>query len=172
MREAQNESGSQWGNGIADHIFVELHDASNYWAPVIFSSEVALSTDGLATVIVPCDYSDSYYITIKHRNSIETTTATAISFAGTTITQSFGNPANVFGNNLGGPLGGKYFIYGGDDNHDGLVDIGDYTSIENGANDYLTGYLDADINGDGLIDIGDYTIVENNSNNYIGAFLP
>jgi len=172
MHQAQDDMGPHWPAGIADHITVELHNASTYSTIVYTATDVELTTSGTAIVTVPSTFSSSYYITIKHRNSIETTTDAAVSFAGSTITQSFGLPTNVYGGNLGGPVNGHYYIYGGDVNQDGYIDTGDYIDIETDAYNYLTGYLTSDVNGDGYVDTSDYIIVETNAYNYVSTILP
>ena len=172
MRQAQDASGPHWPAGVADHITVELHNAITYATIVYTATDVPLSTTGTATVIIPGTYSGSYYITIKHRNSIETTTATAISFAGSTINQSFGTPANVFGGNLGTSIDSYHLIYAGDVNQDGTIDSRDYVAVDNDASNYATGYLPTDVNGDGVIDTRDYISIDNNNNNYIATAHP
>jgi hypothetical protein len=103
---------------------------------------------------------------------VEKTTATAVSLAGSIISQSFGNPDNVFGNNLGLMIDGHYVIYAGDVNQDGSIDSGDFTPVDNDASNYSAGYLATDINGDGTIDSGDFTAIDNNGLNYIGSSHP
>ena len=172
MLQAQNDIGNQWASGIADHISVELHDMNTYSSIVYAANNVELSTTGLATVIVPGIYNDSYYITIKHRNSIETTTSSSISFAGATVDLSFGAPANIFGANLKQKDGSNYVIYGGDVNQDGIVDGSDMLFVKNDSKIASTGYLFDDCNGDGLIDGSDMMIVKNNAKFAIGAVTP
>ena len=172
MRQAQDEMGAHWPSGIADHITVELHDAANYSTIVYSAADVPLSTTGNAEITVPENFSGNYYITIKHRNSIETTTAAAVSFAGSTIYQSFGNPANVYGGNLGLSIDDHYLIYGGDVNQDGVVDTGDFSSVVNEVFNYSSGCIFTDVNGDGITDSGDFTTLVNNSMNYVATSHP
>ena len=172
MRQAQDELGAHWPTGVADHITVELHDAGNYANIVYTATEVPLSTDGNASITVPGNFSGNYYITIKHRNSIETTTATAVSFAGSTINQSFGLPTNVYGGNLQLMIDGKYTIFAGDVNQDGAVDSNDMIPVDNDSSNYLYGYLITDVNGDGVIDSNDMVKIDNNNANYVGTVHP
>jgi hypothetical protein len=172
MRQAMDEVGPHWPAGVADHITVELHNSASYATIVYSVADVSLSTTGTANVIIPAIYSGSYFITIKHRNSIETTTATAISFAGSTINQSYGTPSNVYGANLGLSTDGHYLIYGGDVNQDGVVDTGDFALVVNDAYNYASGYLSTDVVGSGVIDSSQYTILVNNGQNYVGTSHP
>ena len=172
MRQANDETGPHYSAPTADRITVELHSATDYGTIVFTASSVNLSTSGTATVSVPPAFNGSYYITIKHRNSIETTSATAVSFAGTTINQSFGLPSNVFGGNLLLMVDGKYVVYGGDVNQDGIVDGGDMAPIDNKSAIFAAGYIPEDINGDGLIDGSDMAVADNNSALFLTAQLP
>jgi len=172
MRQAQDGVGNHWPAGVADHVTVELHDATTYATLVYSVVDVPLSTTGTATVTIPSVYSGSYYITIKHRNSLETTTATAVSFVGSVVSQSYNVPSNVFGANLVRMVDLSYAIYGGDVNQDGIIDSGDMTPVENSASLANTGYLPEDCNGDGLIDSSDMTIIENSASQAIGVKTP
>ncbi|MFN2335892.1 MAG: hypothetical protein ABR560_02900, partial [Bacteroidales bacterium] len=155
MRQAWNATGPQYAAGVADHITVELHDANNYSSVVWALPDVPLSISGTAEINIPVARSGSYYITVRHRNSIETTTAAPVSFAGSTISQSFGAPSAVYGGNLKLSGDGLYLVYGGDVNQDGIVDTGDMNLVDNGSSAILRGYNAADVNGDGIVDTSD-----------------
>lgn len=172
MRQANDETGTpHFTAPTADQITVELHNSANY-SIIENTAAVNLSTSGTATVTIPAALGGSYFITIQHRNSVETTTAAAVSFAGSTITQSFGAPANVYGGNLGLTIDSYYVIYAGDVYRDGAIDSGDFTDVDNDAFNYGAGYLVTDINGDGAIDSGDFTAIDNNGFNYVGTAHP
>ncbi len=172
MRQAQNATGAQWPAGVADHITVELHNGSNYATIVWSQADVSLSTAGTAIITVPAVYNGSYYITVKHRNSIETTTSSPVSFAGTIISRLFGSAPGIYGANLRASGDGYFLMFGGDVNQDGYVDSGDYPDVVNDNFKYMSGYLPTDINGDGIIDSGDYPIMVNNNLHYIGTIHP
>jgi hypothetical protein len=172
MRQANDENGPHWPAGIADHITVELHNSASYSLIVYSVSDVLLSTGGTATVTIPSAYSGSYYITIKHRNSIETTTTSAVSFAGTVISQSFGSPSNVFGGNLGISFDGRYLIYGGDVDQDGFVGASDMATVDNQSASFGMGYIVEDVDGDGFVGASDMAIIDNNSSNFIFTVTP
>ena len=172
MRQANDALGPHFAPPTADQITVELHAQANYSNILYAASAVNLSTSGTASLTVPSTYTGSYYITIKHRNSIETTTALPVSFAGSTINYAFDAPAKAYGSNLHLTFDGRYVIYGGDVTQDGAIDTGDMAMIDNDGSNYLTGYLVSDTNGDGSIDTGDMVTVDNNSNNYVSAITP
>ena len=172
MRQANDEYGPHFGAGVADQITVELHSASDYNTVVHLADHVNLSTEGFATLTVPASLSESYYITVRHRNSIATVSATPVSFANGSIFHIFNTPASAYGGNLLQMITGQYVIYGGDVNQDGSVDIGDMTPVDNDAGSFVNGYLSSDVNGDGTVDIGDMTTIDNNSSGFVGAILP
>jgi hypothetical protein len=57
----------------------------------------------------------------------------------------------------------KYTYYG-DANLDGKVDASDYTRIDNGYLNDLTGWFNGDFNYDGVINGSDYTLIDNTYN--------
>ena len=174
MRQAQDAFGSHWPAGVADHITVELHSAvPGSYATIIYSAtDVPLSTTGTVSLIVPGTYNGSYYITIKHRNSLETTTAVPVSFVTGVITQSYGLPANVYGGNLVQMTDLHYTIFGGDVNQDGIVDLSDASLVDNQVALFGVGYIPEDVNGDGLIDLSDTSIIDNNVSSFAAAVTP
>ncbi len=174
MRQASGEGAPQWPAGVADHITVELHSSSSYGTTEYSVTQVELSTEGVAMITVPAEYSGSYYITVKHRNHIETTTAEPVSFAGGAVNYSFDNRAKAYGNNLKdiAPGSGFFVIFGGDINQDGYIDPGDYAGLINDSYQYMFGYRITDLNGDGWTDPGDYPLLINNIYNYVMAILP
>ena len=173
MRKAQNESGDNFPGTTADQLTVELHDAATYSTIVYSISNVNLSTSGNASITIPLVFSGSYYITIKHRNSLETTTAAVVPFSGNTINYNFTDASTkAFGNNLSQMNPEKWVIFGGDIERDGIIDSGDMAQVENLAAIAANGYLPADANGDGLVDSSDMAIVENNASQAVGIAVP
>jgi hypothetical protein len=172
MRKAKDATGDRFTGNVADQVTIELHDAANYSNIIYSAANIDLTINGIAYVLVPASHNGSYYVTVQHRNSITTTTAAPVSFAGASINYDFSTSlTQAYGNNLKA-MGGRYLIYGGDVNQDGSIDTGDMTPIDNGASNYMSGYLSTDVNGDGIIDTGDMTTVDNNTSNYISAQTP
>jgi len=172
LNPAYDDSGLHWPVGVADHITVELHDATTYASIVYSATDVELLQDATATVVIPNSYNGTYYITVKHRNSLETVSANPVSFATSTVSQSFGTPADVFGANLAGFEDGGYAIFGGDVVNDGLVDSSDMANVDNLAAFSTSGYLPEDCNGDGLVDSSDMAIIDNNAASSLYAQTP
>lgn len=172
MNVSYDDMGEHWPAGVTDHITVELHDAASYATIVYSVPDVELTTAGTATITVPAAFAGNYYITVKHRNSLETVSANPVSFAGTTMNKSFGTPADVFYGNLAAFEDGGYAIYGGDPSQDGLVDSSDMEVVDNLSSTSASGYIPEDCNGDGLIDSSDMAIIDNNSAASLGAATP
>ncbi|HRW70591.1 dockerin type I domain-containing protein, partial [Lentimicrobium sp.] len=172
MRQAFDENGPHFGPGIADQIVIELHNASGYGNIAYTSPPVNLGTNGQAVITVPGAFSGSYYITIRHRNSLATTTAAPVSFSNSNVELNLDHPTKAFGGNLLMMIDGKYVIYGGDVNQDGSVDTADMTPVDNDASAFATGYLATDVNGDGTIDTGDMTIIDNNAAAFVSSITP
>lgn len=172
MREVQDENGSHFGSGIADLITIELHEAGNYSNIIHTVSAAELAVNGNASLQIPAQFDGIYYVTLKHRNSIEVTSATPIDFSADVIGVSFLNPSQVFGGNLGVSSDNYFYIFAGDINQDGSVDTADMTIVDNDASNFASGYIDSDANGDGIVDTGDMTSLDNNASTFTGAVLP
>ena len=121
---------------------------------------------------IPIADSSSYYIPIKHRNSVETTTSLPVAFNANHITYFFDAVNKAYGGNLKESTGGTKAIYAGNANLDGLVDATDMITVANHVAAFSSGYLPEDINGDGLVDATDMMVVENNVSEFVSVILP
>jgi hypothetical protein len=172
LNKAKNETGDQYPGNVADKITIEFHNAFNYEDIAYSVENVNLTTSGNVSFFIPQALSGNYYLTVKHRNSIETVSASPVLLSSGLTSYNFSSSADAaFGNNLI-LLNGKYCIFGGDVNQDGIVDSGDMIPVDNLASNFGTGYLSEDANGDGLIDSGDMIMVDNNSSGFIGKITP
>jgi PKD repeat protein len=174
MRKAQDEYGDHFSGNIADQVTVDLHDAGNYSNILYSSGLVDLTTSGDVIVsAVPAVYSGSYYVTIMHRNSLETTSSLPLSFAGGIITYNFSTAeSQAYGDNMKN-IGGVYVLYGGEIFHDGIIDGDDMDYIDNASAPPVTyGYVIEDANGDGIVDADDMNIIDNNSTAIVMSILP
>jgi len=173
MRKAQNEFGDQFAGSTADQISIELHNSGSYESIAFSLNNVNLSTAGTASASVPGLFSGSYYVTVKHRNSIETTTASPVSFAGGAISYNFTNLATkAYGNNMKLMSGGYWAFFAGDVTQDDIVDSSDMISVDNASSSFAVGYIPEDANGDGLVDSTDMILVDNNSSDFVTAITP
>jgi len=117
----------------------------------------------------------NFYIQLKHRNSLETWSATGISFIDTLISYNFSSSVNqAFGNNMiqvdNSPL--RFAIFSGDINEDGIIDATDLSLIDNDAFNSVSGYVKTDLNGDNFVDASDLLIADNNAANVIISITP
>ncbi len=172
MNKAQNETGNQFPGTVADRITVELHHATPPYSIASGPFTIDVNTNGTAAISLPASLADSYYIVIKHRNSIETWNGSPVSFGVGSVNYNFTSAAaQAFGSNLK-QISDKYVIYGGDVNQDGVIDTGDMTPVDNDSFGFVSGYFNTDVNGDGIIDTGDMTILDNNAAIFIGKIVP
>lgn len=173
MNEAQDDLGSHWGAGIADHVTLELHNGTTPYGFVWSQTDVVVGVNGNATVTVPAVHNGNYYIVIKHRNSIETWSGAPVSFAASPINYNFTDNANkAYGDNQQNMGGGAYAIFGGDVNLDGVIDSNDMGDVDNDSNSFVMGYVPTDANGDGVVDSNDMGLVDNNANAFIMLITP
>jgi hypothetical protein len=114
----------------------------------------------------------TYYIVVKHRNSVDTWSKSGgeVYVPGISFDFNFNNDSlKTFGNNVirvdNAPV--TYAIFGGDFNKDGIIDASDVSSVDNDANLSLSGYIQSDLTGDNFTDAADVSIVDNNA--YIAA---
>ncbi len=135
----------------------------------------SLSFTASATITAPL--SGSYYLVIKHRNSIETWSALPVNVTiGAIIEYDFTDAQNkAYGDNLilvsTTPV--KWALYGGDVNQDGYVDPLDLSIVDQASFNYVSGRgVPADVNGDGYVDPLDLSITDQNSFNYVGIRRP
>lgn len=105
----------------------------------------------------------NYFLSVHHRNSLETWSSGYINFASNEAVYNFTSSASqAYGNNLI-QKGFRFCIYSGDVNNDGTIDGGDLLLIENDAASGSTGYLKTDINGDLVTDGSDLSVTDNNA---------
>ncbi|MBK7031401.1 MAG: hypothetical protein IPH45_20400 [Bacteroidales bacterium] len=175
MNKAQNASGDQFAGNTADQVEVELHSSvpGDYPTLIYSSGPVNLSTNGQIATTIPLNFGGSYYLAIRHRNSIETVSAIPVSFSGSSITYNFTDlSAKAYGNNLKQANDGSYLLYVGDVNQDGLVDADDMILMDNEAASFSEGYLVTDLNGDGVVNITDIDYADSNASSFISARKP
>ncbi len=162
---------SSTGKMIPDTLRAYLRQTSSPFA--IFDSAKAV-TDSLGNGLfnfTRAKYNTSYYISISHRNSIETWSKYPVLFDDELQYDFTTDSAKAFGNNLV-KKGTKWCIYSGDVLKDGIVDASDLSIANNDALNYLTGYLRTDMNGDRVIDASDVMIIGNNVFKYVVSMKP
>lgn len=172
MNMAQGVAGNQYTGTTVDKITVELHDPASY-ANLITSIGGVLNTNGSATIAIPAAYNGSYYVAVKHRNSVATVTSLPLLFSSSTINYDFTtSPTKAYGANMKNIAAGINLIFEGDVNQDNIIDFGDAAPVDNKAATASSGYIPEDVNGDGLVDFSDAAIIDNNAASAIGTVTP
>ncbi len=115
----------------------------------------------------------TYYLQIKHRNSLETWSKIGVIYTmGNTINYDFTFAANqAYGNNMI-LKGTRYCIYSGDVNQDGSINVLDLGLVDNDAGNFVTGYVNTDVNGDRAVNALDLGITDNNAFNFVSKVTP
>ena len=164
MTATANKINAAIPSSIADSIIVELHASTSPYA-TMYSSKGVVNTNGTASISFPNSTLDSsYYIVIKHRNSIETWSATPVTISNHTIYNFTTDASQAYGANLSNLGKGVFGIYSGDINQDGSIDFNDYPELDIASHLGVLGYDVNDLNGDASVDFNDFPILDVNSN--------
>ena len=160
---------------VSDTVQVELRNSASPFA-VADQSKAVVSANGTVQLTFGNAANGSYYIALKHRSSIETWSAGTISLSRTTPASydMSASSSQAFGSNLiqidASPV--RFAIFGGDINQDGTVDATDVSTIDNDAQNFVSGYVVTDLTGDDFVDGTDFAIADNNAANFVSAVRP
>lgn len=158
---------------VADTVTAELRSSVSPYGAVDVAKTVLTPGIGYGTFVFSSASAGSYYIVVKHRNSLETWSAAPVSMTiGGNYNYDFtSSDSQTFGNNTILKLG-RYCNYSGDVNQDGVIDGTDFLLVDNDILIGATGYLATDLDGNSIVDGSDGLIVDNNSSNYIIVLKP
>jgi len=128
------------------------------------------------TFIFPDITTGTYYMTVKHFNSVETWSRDGGEYLindGSIFNYNFTNNRSMaYGNNLK-LIGNKYCMFSGDIDNDGYIILSDVIRINNDASEFVTGsYLISDLTGDGFVDLTDVSLCYNNASNFVAVIRP
>lgn len=154
---------------IADRITIELHEAGNYGTPVA-TTTANLLQDGTAVAYLP--ETGTYYLTIKHRNHLETVSAATIDFAVATSYNFTTAASQAYGNNMLELEAGVFGVYGGEVDQDGILTGADLVAATDNVRATVTGYVDTDVDGDGILTGADLVLITDNVRATIAAVTP
>ncbi len=172
MLKTMDETGEHYTGTTADMIDIKATEAASPSTIAGVTTNVMLNQNGTCQPILNRIPEGDYYLSVIHRNSIETWTSTPVTLGTSPVSWDFtDNAGNAFGDNLK-EVAGVYVIYGGDVNQDGAVDGLDMIDVENQAANFGAGYISEDINGDGSVDALDMIILDNNAAAFVSAVLP
>ncbi len=171
MFKAQDANGNAFPGLIADKVQILFADPTYPYSVHYTVSDADLNQDGSCAVTAPL--SGSYYLVVKHRNSIETWSSVPINLSlGGSVSYNFStSDAKAYGNNLK-EIADRWVIYCGDVNQDGTVNALDQTAIQSSAIGFVMGYLATDVNGDGVVDAFDLVMTDNNAAGFVMVQKP
>lgn len=151
---------------IVDWIIIELRDSKTGTASIdtlaafLRSDGQVLSVTGdsiitLNTNIPP----DNYYVIIRHRNHLSVMTVFPIYLCSNSYLFDFSESIEQFyGQDAALLINGKYGMYPGDADFNGIVNVADYQKYKNNCITANTGFLITDFNLDGIITGSDFNI--------------
>ncbi|MBK7762177.1 MAG: hypothetical protein IPI46_02250 [Bacteroidetes bacterium] len=155
---------------LTDSIDIVLRQSISPYG-VVATKRAGLSTAGFATANFPTSLSGTYYLSIKHRNAVETWSSIPVMLS-TSLYDFTTADTKAFGANQRLVDPGTWALFSGDVNMDDNVDLLDISLTENDITNFAFGYEPTDINGDGNVDLLDTPIIENNVNNFIYSMRP
>jgi choice-of-anchor B domain-containing protein len=155
-------------HNIKDTVTAYLRNVTSPYAVIDSSREVIDNVTLTGNFKFNKALSGTYYISVRHRNSIETWSKingeiynpmTLMSYDFTT------SNSKAYGNNMTQVDASPVItaIYSGDVTQDGVIDASDMSNVENDKSNSVTGYVASDLNGDYAVDASDVSIVENNT---------
>lgn len=114
----------------------------------------------------------SYYLEVRHRNSIATWSAAPVLCSSNAMSCDFTlGLSQAYGSNQISVSGVPSF-YSGDVNQDETIDASDVSETDNDAFSSVSGYVRTDVTGDDFVDAADVSIVDNNAFNSVSAITP
>ncbi len=152
---------------IRDTVRAYLHNNTSPYALIDSAISVTDSVSFSAVFRFTYAPDGNYFIAVKHRNTIETWSASGLTLtSGNTVNYDMTSlNSQSYGNNMiqvdNSPV--RYAIFSGDVNQDGIIDASDLSETDNDAFNSLSGYIRTDVTGDDFTDAADVSIVDNNS---------
>jgi len=156
---------------VTDSIDVELHGNVAPFATAS-STRVLLNTNGMSTCSFPVS-AGNYYIVVKHRNTVQTWSATPVFIGTLPVSYNFSSAnGQAYGGNLIEVETGVWALYTGDITQDENVDLLDLGNLETEITNFAFGYEPSDLNGDGNVDLLDSPMLETNVNSFVFSSHP
>ena len=130
---------------------------------ILYQDTSILKKNGDAVFMFPKSLiGQSFYYILKHRNSLQIWSATPQLLDSMNFYSFTRSTFSTLGLNIRILNDGKCAMYSGDINQDGIIDVSDFTILENSLNQTPLQYDISDLTGDGIVESADYSIVENN----------
>lgn len=148
---------------VCDTVTVLLADVANP-ATIQATDKKVISTSGIGSFSFSSGLTGAlHWLIVRHRNSIETWSASPVNFNSATLSYDFTDLiTKAYGSNLVNNGDNTFSIRSGDVNQDGAINSTDFTTIQSAAQVFGTGYILTDINGDRIAESTDYSLIENN----------
>jgi hypothetical protein len=161
-------------SGIPDTIRVYLHRVD---FPNVIVDSVKTLIDAFTSMNPTYSraLTGTYYVAVKHRNSIETWSASGQAFTrGNIFNFDFINQGAAYNNNQFQVNVPNNFwgFFGGDIDQNGFVDLSDVTAVNNDANLFASGYVVSDVTGNNATDLSDVLLTYNNNANFVQKQTP
>jgi hypothetical protein len=152
-----------------DTVTVQLRDQFD---PSIIAAtgKAVININGQATYTFPGTVvGNNYYVAVFHRNTLQTWSASPITFSSTTSYDFTTAATQAYLDNMIEVTPGVWAFYTGDVNQDEFFGVDDVGIVDNdNLAGFLLDYLTSDLNGDGFLGVDDISIVDNN--NGLGVF--
>ncbi|MEO8664773.1 MAG: hypothetical protein ABI462_04690 [Ignavibacteria bacterium] len=158
---------------IGDTATVEIRSTVSPY-PIIAMQKAKSDSTGKFSITFadPIATGVPYYIVIRTKNGIETWSKVGQTWSGETLTYDFTSAATqAFGNNQKLKCG-KYTIFNGDVNQNGVINLADILLISTDATNFVTGYKVTDLNCDNITNLLDILIAFTNSANFVVRIIP
>ena len=154
-----------------DTIIVELHHPTTF--VLIDTKKAVLFTNGTVSVTFT-QPAGSYYIAIRHRNTLQTWSAAPVACTVSTPLYNFTTAANkAYANNQVQVVPGIWAFFTGDLNQDQFIDPFDFWGFDTDSQNGVQGvYVATDFNGDGFVDPFDFQVFDENSQNGVSSIHP
>jgi len=168
-----NTNSGQLYNG--DTVRVYLRNASSPYSIIDSASAYVDKITFTGKFVFKYAPSGTYYLQTKHRNSIETWSKSGgepFTMGAENFYNFTSSASQAFGSNQKSVAPGKFGIYSGDDNQDGVVDIDDLILCYNDILAFTTGYAKTDNNNDDIVDLSDLVIVNSNGTLFTAVIRP
>jgi mannan endo-1,4-beta-mannosidase len=172
MISALAQTGGSIPPNVADSVEVSVHAGVPPYA-AMYSMKTRWFTNGWILPLMPLSVigTQRYYV-IKHRNSLETWSATPWVIRATLPYDFTTAGTAAYGGNLISLPNNQFGLYSGDINQDGQVDAMDYIVLDADLIQSVNGYVASDLNGDGVVDAFDYLLLDPHVTAGVGTMQP
>ena len=172
MNSVLANQGISLNTNEVDTITVELYDGAT-GATLAASASGVILTDGTVSLSLPGSVvGNSYYIAVKHRNTIATWSASPVTMGATTSYDFTTAATQAYGDNMIEVETGVFAMYTGDMNQDEFIDPFDFATYNDDNINFASGYYATDLNGDGFVDPFDFAVYNDNNINFVMSAHP